>query len=143
MFKNLISGKSIVLVWFWKIYRWFLVSRGRINQVTKLKLLSLKSMLNFWSINVRFKSKAAFGYDNSVSLQTDDVGNVGAAVLFHVACVVGLQTNDVRRNWKGLKLLSVWIWVQFKVLIFWMKHVSNFWDLIFSDTTLQLVSFEN
>ena len=34
----------------------------------------------------------------SVSLQTDDAGNVGAAVLAHLACVVGLQTNDVRRN---------------------------------------------
>ena len=29
-----------------------------------------------------------FGYDNSVSLQTDDAGYVGAAVLAHVACVV-------------------------------------------------------
>ena len=46
--------------------------------------------------------KGGFGYDNSVSLQTDDVGNMGAAVSVHVACVVGLQTNDVRRNWKGL-----------------------------------------
>ena len=44
-----------------------------------------------------------FGYDNSVSLQTDDVGHVDAAVLVHVAYVVGSQTNDVRRNWKGLK----------------------------------------
>ena len=42
--------------------------------------------------------KSRFGYDNSVSLQTDDVGHVVAAVLAHVACVVGLQTNDVRRN---------------------------------------------
>ena len=48
-----------------------------------------------------------FGYDNSVSLQTDDVGHMGAAVLVHVACVVGLQTNDVRRNWKvGLGIES-------------------------------------
>ena len=44
-----------------------------------------------------------FGYNNSVSLQTDDAGHMGAAVLVHVVCVVGLQTNDVRRNWKGLK----------------------------------------
>ena len=43
--------------------------------------------------------KAGFSYDNSVSLQTDYAGHVGAAVLVHVAaCVVGLQTNDVRRN---------------------------------------------
>ena len=47
--------------------------------------------------------KAGFGYENSVSLQTDDAGHVGAVVLAHVACVVGLQTNDVRRNGKGLK----------------------------------------
>ena len=46
--------------------------------------------------------KAGFGYDNSVSLQIDDEGHVGAAVLAHVASVVGLQNNDVRRNWKGL-----------------------------------------
>ena len=39
--------------------------------------------------------KAGFGYDNSVSLQTDDAGHVGAAFLSHVACFVGLQTNDV------------------------------------------------
>ena len=44
-----------------------------------------------------------FSYDNSVSLQTNDAGHVGAAILAHMACVVGLQTNDVRRNWKGLK----------------------------------------
>ena len=43
-------------------------------------------------------SKAGFGYDNSVSLQTDDAGHVGAAVLAHVAFVVGLQTNDVCHN---------------------------------------------
>ena len=42
--------------------------------------------------------KAGFGYDNSISLQTDDAGHVGAAVFVHVACVVSLQTNDVRRN---------------------------------------------
>ena len=48
-------------------------------------------------------SQAGFGYDNSVSWQTDDEGHVGAAVLTHGACVVGLQTNDVCRNWKGLK----------------------------------------
>ena len=41
------------------------------------------------------KIKAGFGYDNSVSLQTDDAGYVGAAVLAHVVCIVGLQTNDV------------------------------------------------
>ena len=51
--------------------------------------------------------KAGFGYDNSVSLQTNDVDHVGAAVLAHLACVVGLQTNDVRRNWKGLKISVV------------------------------------
>ena len=42
--------------------------------------------------------KAGFGYDNSVSLQTDDAGHVCDDVLADVACVVGLQTNDVRRN---------------------------------------------
>ena len=46
--------------------------------------------------------KVFFIYDNSVSLQTDDAGYVGAAVLVQVAYVVGLQTNDVLRNWKGL-----------------------------------------
>ena len=51
-------------------------------------------------------TKAGFGYDNSVSLQTDDAGYVGAAVLAHVACVVCLQTNDVRRNRKGVKSAS-------------------------------------
>ena len=44
-----------------------------------------------------------FGYDNSVSMQTDDAGNVGAAVLAQVSCVVSLETNDVRCNCKGLK----------------------------------------
>ena len=34
----------------------------------------------------------------TVSLQTDDAGQVRAAALAHVACSVGLQTNDVRRN---------------------------------------------
>ena len=53
--------------------------------------------------------KAGFGYDNSVSLQTDDAGHVGAAVLAHVVCVVSLQTNDVRRNWKGLKVDSYFV----------------------------------
>ena len=43
-------------------------------------------------------TEAAFSYDNSVSLQTDDAGHVGAAVSVHVACVVDLQTNDVLRN---------------------------------------------
>ena len=47
-------------------------------------------------------TKVGFSYDNSVSLHTDNAGHVGAAVLAHVAYVVGLQTNDVRRNWKGL-----------------------------------------
>ena len=42
--------------------------------------------------------KAGFGYDNSVSLQTDDAGYVAAAVLANVSYVVGLQTNDVLRN---------------------------------------------
>ena len=42
--------------------------------------------------------KVGFGYDNSVSLQTDDAGHVGAAILTHMAYVVGLQTNDVLRN---------------------------------------------
>ena len=42
--------------------------------------------------------------DNIISLQTDDVGHIGAAVLAHVAFVVGLQTNDVCRNWKGLMI---------------------------------------
>ena len=46
--------------------------------------------------------KAGFAYDNSVSLQTDDAGHVGAAILAHVAYVVGLQTNDVSHNWKRL-----------------------------------------
>ena len=55
-----------------------------------------------WKNHLVKFTKAAFGYDNSVSLQTDDAGHVGAAVLGHVACVVGLQTNDVRGNWKGL-----------------------------------------
>ena len=44
---------------------------------------------------------AGFSSDNSVSFPTDDAGYVGAAVLAHVACVVGLQTNDARRNRKG------------------------------------------
>ena len=44
------------------------------------------------------KTKAGFGYNNSVSLQTDDSGHVGAAVLAHFAYVVGFQTNDVLRN---------------------------------------------
>ena len=47
-------------------------------------------------------TKAGFGYVNSVSLQTDDAGHVGAAVFAQVAYVVGLQTNDVRRNRKWL-----------------------------------------
>ena len=44
------------------------------------------------------KTKVGFSYENSASLQTDDAGHVGAAVLVNVVCVVGLQTNDVRRN---------------------------------------------
>ena len=60
---------------------------------------------NYKSLATRKKvTKAGFGYDNSVSLQTDDAGNVGAAVFAHVACVVGLQTNNVRCNRKGLKI---------------------------------------
>ena len=55
---------------------------------------------------VRSKAEAGISYDNSVSLQTDDAGHVGAAVLAHVTYVVGLQTNVVRRNWKGLKVCS-------------------------------------
>ena len=47
-------------------------------------------------------SLVGFGYDKRVNLQTDDMGHVGAAILARVARVVGLQTNDVRRNWKGL-----------------------------------------
>ena len=43
-------------------------------------------------------TQAGFIYDNSVILQTDDAGHVGAAVSVHVACVVDLQTNDVLRN---------------------------------------------
>ena len=43
----------------------------------------------FDSRPVPVASKAGFGYDNSVSLQTDDAGHVGAAVLAHVASVVG------------------------------------------------------
>ena len=44
------------------------------------------------------KTKVGFSYENSASLQTDDAGHVGAAVLVHVVCVVGLYTNDVSRN---------------------------------------------
>ena len=44
------------------------------------------------------KCKAGFSYNNSVSLQPDDAGHVGAAVSVHVACVVDLQTKDVLRN---------------------------------------------
>ena len=46
----------------------------------------------------KFATKAGFGYDNSVNLKTNDTGYVVAAVLAHVACVVGLQTNKVRSN---------------------------------------------
>ena len=49
-------------------------------------------------VQMSFRAEAPFSYDNSVSLQTDDAGHVSAAVLAHVAYVVGLQTNDVRRN---------------------------------------------
>ena len=31
-----------------------------------------------------------------------DADHVSATVLAHVVCIVDLQTNDVRRNWKGL-----------------------------------------
>ena len=51
-------------------------------------------------------TKDRFGYDNNVSLQTDDVGHVGAAVLAHLAPIVGLQSNDVRRNRKGFTSLE-------------------------------------
>ena len=61
-----------------------------------------------------------FGYDNSVSSQTDDVGHVGAAVLSQMTCVVGLETNDVRRNWKGLKIRKIFVPLIFK---------NSFWNL--------------
>ena len=51
-----------------------------------------------WWNTIEKKTKAGFGYDNSISLQTDDAGHVGTAVFVHVACVVSLQTNNVRRN---------------------------------------------
>ena len=44
------------------------------------------------------KTKVGFSYENSASLQTDDAGHVGAAVLAHFAYVVGFQTNDVLCN---------------------------------------------
>ena len=47
---------------------------------------------------LKHTAQAGFSYDNSVSLQNDNAGHVSAAVLAHVACVVGLQTNHVRRN---------------------------------------------
>ena len=34
-----------------------------------------------------FTSKVGFSYDNSVSLQTDDAGHVGAAVLGRIFCL--------------------------------------------------------
>ena len=69
----------------------------------KMPLLKIEMCIQFEDNCCNIKqsygsAKAGFGYDNSVSLQTDDAGNVGAAVLADVACVVGLQTNDVRRN---------------------------------------------
>ena len=55
--------------------------------------------MNFkFNIDLGIFPKAPFSYDNSVSLQTDDAGYVGAAILAHVACIVGLQINDVSRN---------------------------------------------
>ena len=69
---------------------------------------------NFFRPDNTVDSQAPFSYDNSVSLQTDDAGQVGAAVLAHVACDVGLQTNDVRRNWKGLKTHVSWQRYQFQ-----------------------------
>ena len=50
------------------------------------------------AVLARYEFEAGFSFENSVSLQTDIAGHVGAAVLAHVACVVDLQTNDVRRN---------------------------------------------
>ena len=55
--------------------------------------LSLKKQHYIIKRNLK-QTKAGFGYDNSVSLQTEDAA--------HVAYVVSLQTNDVRHNWKGL-----------------------------------------
>ena len=57
-------------------------------------------MLSQFSTEVCRQLKPVSFFDFSVSLQTDDAGHVGATVLAHLACVVGLQTNDVRRNWK-------------------------------------------
>ena len=42
------------------------------------------------TLNTLLRNKAGFGYDNRVSLQTDDADHMGAAVLAHVACIVGL-----------------------------------------------------
>ena len=55
--------------------------RLRINTGTKESYMMAKT---------NNPGEAGFGYDNSVSLQTDDVGHLGAAVSAHVACVVGL-----------------------------------------------------
>ena len=38
-------------------------------------------------------TKAGFGYDNSVSLQTEDAGHVGAAVFADVACISTTEIN--------------------------------------------------
>ena len=43
-------------------------------------------------------SKAGFGYDNSVSLQTGDAGQVSAAVLPHVACRLRRRFANQRRS---------------------------------------------
>ena len=67
------------------------------------KLLCIQSFPNeYFCFGILNYSKAGFSYDNSVSLQTDDAGHVGAAVLAYMVCIVGLYTNDVRHNWKGL-----------------------------------------
>ena len=52
----------------------------------KREICSYSLPLLFDNISIQ----AGFGYDKSVSLQTDDTGHVGAAVLAHMACVVGL-----------------------------------------------------
>ena len=43
-------------------------------------------------------TKAGFGYVNSVSLQTDDAGHVGAAVLAHVF-KYNMKKNKIHRFW--------------------------------------------
>ena len=63
-------------------------------------------MATKWYNYFSLTSKACFGYDNSVSLQTAAAGNVGAAVLPLVASGSGVQTNDVRRKRNGLLTLQ-------------------------------------